>query len=314
MSKPIKAFAGCVLALAVAVFCLPLFGFTVGVDANVGRDGKANVSFSAVSELGKDEFKTRAEEYVEGYNNLSTATDCVKLGKITKTDGGYDVEVSFRRVDKVKAAGAFGYGNASEYSIEESEKCRQLRYWSNGDLHSTTRVAKGKTVNAVTIGRPRDGYGTDEILPRSSDGTVMDTDKFFSELSSVKGSVKIITFCLLDLDGVERVTVNFPGAVKYYAGQNIVKEGNTFELKPVKIKADINPSDGGDIISKTEINAIAGYVVFDIGPSPLLIALISVIAAAAAGGIAAFIVHVYKLGKRAIAAETEEEKEKEVEA
>lgn len=283
----------------------PLFGFTTTADASVTRGGKFEAVVTVKSALGEKEFRDELNAYIDGFNSVSGDKDCVKVTGVKPAENGYEVSVSTRRADKIKVSGAFYYGKASEFAAEESENRRRLQYYANGDLHASLRVSRRDVVQNVTVGRPRDSYASDPILPRDENGNIADTDEFFTALAATDERVKLMN-CFLIVEHVEKITVTFPGKILYYAGQDVEKTGErTLTLKPVEIYAQISRSDVTDAPQKERVNNVTAYAVYDTGTSPAAIAAIAIGATAVAGGLAAFVIYLIVIGKRAI---REEEK------
>ena len=59
--------AACMLALA-----FPAFGFTLSGEAKLGRDGKASVRLTIVSELNETDFHEKLDAFVTAYCNDSS--------------------------------------------------------------------------------------------------------------------------------------------------------------------------------------------------------------------------------------------------
>ena len=92
--------------------------------------------------------------------------------------------------------------------------------------------------------------------------------------------------------------MSFPANIAYYAGNDMkLVNKNTIEMRPVPIMAEITSTEGEMIPEDKEIGAIFGYVIYEKGISPA--AMFGIIAGTivAGGLIAAFILHLIKLGK-----------------
>lgn len=97
--------------LAASVFAALIFvcfsGFTLTGSAKIRYSGKGTAAFSVISDAAEQEFRQAAQDYVDGFTVRSGESDMITLEDVKKTENGYNVEVSFRRLDKVKAMANF---------------------------------------------------------------------------------------------------------------------------------------------------------------------------------------------------------------
>lgn len=285
--------------LAASVFAALIFvcfsGFTLTGSAKIRYSGKGTAAFSVISDAAEQEFRQAAQDYVDGFTVRSGESDMITLEDVTKTENGYNVEVSFRRLDKVKAMGEFFLQKTSSFVPETSETGEMIRNWEAGMFAVTETiyyksVAKSVDIDVTTV--------ADGLRLYTAGGKEIAVDELDAYAAGAGDKSTAAAFCLLDVGCVESVTVSFPADIAYYAGgdMRLVNE-NTVEMRPVFIEAEITSTEGNMIPETKDVGTIFGYVIYEKGLSPAAICGIVAACVILGGLLAAFFVYLVKLGK-----------------
>lgn len=285
--------------LAASVFAALIFvcfsGFTLTGSAKIRYSGKGTAAFSVISDAAEQEFRQAAQDYVDGFTVRSGESDMITLEDVTKTENGYNVEVSFRRLDKVKAMGEFFLQKTSSFVPETSETGEMIRNWEAGMFAVTETiyyksVAKSVDIDVTTV--------ADGLRLYTAGGKEIAVDELDSYAAGAGDKSTAAAFCLLDVGCVESVTVSFPADIAYYAGGDMrLVNKNTVEMRPVFIEAEITSTEGNMIPETKDIGTIFGYVIYEKGLSPAAICGIVAACVILGGLLAAFFVYLVKLGK-----------------
>ena len=285
--------------LAASVFAALIFvcfsGFTLTGSAKIRYSGKGTAAFSVISDAAEQEFRQAAQDYVDGFTVRSGESDMITLEDVTKTENGYNVEVSFRRLDKVKAMGEFFLQKASSFVPETSETGEMIRNWEAGMFAVTETiyyksVAKSVDIDVTTV--------ADGLRLYTAGGKEIAVDELDAYAAGAGDKSTAAAFCLLDVGCVESVTVSFPADIAYYAGGNMrLVNKNTVEMRPVFIEAEITSTEGNMIPETKDVGTIFGYVIYEKGLSPAAICGIVAACVILGGLLAAFFVYLVKLGK-----------------
>lgn len=285
--------------LAASVFAALIFvcfsGFTLTGSAKIRYSGKGTAAFSVVSDAAEQEFRQAAQDYVDGFTVRSGESDMITLEDVTKTKNGYNVEVSFRRLDKVKAMGEFFLQKTSSFVPETSETGEMIRNWEAGMFAVTETiyyksVAKSVDIDVTTV--------ADGLRLYTAGGKEIAVDELDAYAAGAGDKSTAAAFCLLDVGCVESVTVSFPADIAYYAGGDMrLVNKNTVEMRPVFIEAEITSTEGNMIPETKDIGTIFGYVIYEKGLSPAAICGIVAACVILGGLLAAFFAHLVKLGK-----------------
>lgn len=285
--------------LAASVFAALIFvcfsGFTLTGSAKIRYSGKGTAAFSVISDAAEQEFRQAAQDYVDGFTVRSGESDMITLEDVTKTENGYNVEVSFRRLDKVKAMGEFFLQKTSSFVPETSETGEMIRNWEAGMFAVTETiyyksVAKSVDIDVTTV--------ADGLRLYTAGGKEIAVDELDAYAAGAGDKSTAAAFCLLDVGCVESVTVSFPADIAYYAGGDMrLVNKNTVELRPVFIEAEITSTEGNMIPETKDIGTIFGYVIYEKGLSPAAICGIVAACVILGGLLAAFFVYLVKLGK-----------------
>ena len=290
--KLIRYMAACLFAALVFV-CFS--GFTLMGSAKIKYSGKGSATFSVISEEEEQPFKEAVEAYAEGFRVRSGENDAIFVESVSKTENGYNVEVSFRRIDKVKAMGEFFLQKTSSFVPETSETGEMIRNWEAGLFACTQTIYYKSVAKSVDIGVDEIADGLQLYSAGGAEVSLEELDKYAAGASDKSTAA---AFRLLDVGCVESLTVSFPANIAYYAGNDMkLVNKNTIEMRPVPIMAEITSTEGEMIPEDKEIGAMFGYVIYEKGISPA--AMFGIIAGTivAGGLIAAFILHLIKLGK-----------------
>lgn len=285
--------------LAASVFAALIFvcfsGFTLTGSAKIRYSGKGTAAFSVISDAAEQEFRQAAQDYVDGFTVRSGESDMITLEDVTKTENGYNVEVSFRRLDKVKAMGEFFLQKTSSFVPETSETGEMIRNWEAGMFAVTETiyyksVAKSVDIDVTTV--------ADGLRLYTAGGKEIAVDELDSYAAGAGDKSTAAAFCLLDVGCVESVTVSFPADIAYYAGGDMrLVNKNTVEMRPVFIEAEITSTEGNMIPETKDVGTIFGYVIYEKGLSPAAICGIVAACVILGGLLAAFFVYLVKLGK-----------------
>ena len=285
--------------LAASVFAALIFvcfsGFTLTGSAKIRYSGKGTAAFSVISDAAEQEFRQAAQDYVDGFTVRSGESDMITLEDVTKTENGYNVEVSFRRLDKVKAMGEFFLQKTSSFVPETSETGEMIRNWEAGMFAVTETiyyksVAKSVDIDVTTV--------ADGLRLYTAGGKEIAVDELDAYAAGAGDKSTAAAFCLLDVGCVESVTVSFPADIAYYAGGDMrLVNKNTVEMRLVFIEAEITSTEGNMIPETKDIGTIFGYVIYEKGLSPAAICGIVAACVILGGLLAAFFVYLVKLGK-----------------
>lgn len=285
--------------LAASVFAALIFvcfsGFTLTGSAKIRYSGKGTAAFSVISDAAEQEFRQAAQDYVDGFTVRSGESDMITLEDVTKTENGYNVEVSFRRLDKVKAMGEFFLQKTSSFVPETSETGEMIRNWEAGMFAVTETiyyksVAKSVDIDVTTV--------ADGLRLYTAGGKEIAVDELDSYAAGAGDKSTAAAFCLLDVGCVESVTVSFPADIAYYAGGDMrLVNKNTVEMRPVFIEAEITSTEGNMIPETKDIGTIFGYVIYEKWLSPAAICGIVATCVILGGLLVAFFVYLVKLGK-----------------
>ena len=290
-----KLFKYLVASVFAALIFVCFSGFTLTGSAKIRYSGKGTAAFSVISDAAEQEFRQAAQDYVDGFTVRSGESDMITLEDVTKTENGYNVEVSFRRLDKVKAMGEFFLQKTSSFVPETSETGEMIRNWEAGMFAVTETiyyksVAKSVDIDVTTV--------ADGLRLYTADGKEIAVDELDAYAAGAGDKSTAAAFCLLDVGCVESVTVSFPADIAYYAGGDMrLVNKNTVEMRPVFIEAEITSTEGNMIPETKDIGTIFGYVIYEKGLSPAAICGIVAACVILGGLLAAFFVYLVKLGK-----------------
>ena len=98
------------------MFVILFGGWTGGGVASLKHNGKANATFTVESDETESEFLKNLERTISGYNDDSGDSDYIKIKSCSRKDGAYEVQLNFRRIDKVKAAGNYEWNSFSSFA------------------------------------------------------------------------------------------------------------------------------------------------------------------------------------------------------
>lgn len=299
-----KWFRCCVAVIMLFATLCACSAFTLTGSAKIKYSGKGEATLTVRSDLDETAFKQSVADYVEGFATQSGESDRVTLKSVKKTDDGYAVQVSFRRIDKVKVMGECFLSKTSAFVEESSETGEMIRGWESGYFATTQNIMYKDTLKQIDIDPAAYADGT---VLRKANGDQIDVEELSSYAKKAGENSTVAAFRLLDVSCIESVRVSFPADVLYYAGGDVeLIDDNTVEIRPTLIEATIVSTEGGAIDTKTEqIGTIFAYVVYEKGLSPLAIVAIVIGSLLIVGLIVAFLLHIWKLSKNAKKSEKE---------
>lgn len=219
----------------------------------------------------KDAFLTYFQIYLNSINNHSGDNDYLTVEQCHKTEKGYSVTVSTRRVDKLEGIGeiAFSAGDKMQPEIQEElknfikgiVKTRVLRVYPGEDAKENlyfigySDYSKNQNVNL----QPVDFHS----------GETVDTDAFMSALTA--GDKQLLIYKLPDMSFIEKISLTLPGDIQYIPAQGVtVVNERTLEITPVTLNANIKDRNG----SETTLDTMIGYIVYQKNLSPVALGAI----------------------------------------
>lgn len=283
--------------LAVLMLCVTMFftlcGFSMNMEASLKRNGKGSAVLTFETDTSLEEFETKLNEKITGYNNISAANtqtsgkDLLVVKSIEEVENGYSVEIAFRRIDKLAVSGRFELAKLSEYlegylvnpnldaenmSAEDviNYKKQTLVKWSKGDM---TGVTVDGLHRLMTV-QDKEDLAL-KAQPKSISGEEVDIDSFISEGKQAKSNAEILTFFVLGVDDVTSVQMTFPGKITYYAGEGMEIIGeDTVKMVPSVKMVQIKGQGEEISLENEEVGCLIGYIVYEEGVSPATIAAI----------------------------------------
>lgn len=307
-----KAIFFILTALLAIPLALCFSGWTGSGEATLDHSGKATAELIVESEEDIADFTERLNRIVGGYNDNSGDDDFIKVTSVNAATGGYRVGLKFRRIDKVKAMGDFGWNSLSTY-VSYADNRKVLENFSDGNWGGTWSVYYEGKAGSVQLARRGDGQT--QISPRDINGNEQEINTFLDAAAQAKDADKMFMCRLVDVGNVTSLKITFPGTIRYYAGNSAAVVGkDTIELKPSEVQAQMvvrykmaadengEESLAEEILVNEPINAIMGYVVYEQSLSPSAIAGIVILSVIVVGGIAALAVYFTMRGKKVKAA------------
>ena len=296
-----------ILKIFALVFACILMIFTFGgasaeVKFNYGFKSKVKVTLE--NSLTETEFKNQCQKFVDGYNIVSGDNDIVQIQSIRSIDGGYELCLKLRRIDKVKGMGDFDYAEFAKFAEEESERRTLIERWANGSWRYSVSVSINGERGSVEI--DRNHKGKNPVLPKTLNGETLTIEDFFDKGKTAKDNEKLVLFRLINtqeiMGEIKSIEVTFDGKIKYYAGNGIeIKDEKTVVLTSTVLQGNIFAKDeNGEVQScfNQDLNVIYGYVVLKQGLSPLAVTAIIALSIGFIGLIVAICVAFTRMGKK----------------
>ena len=278
---------GCLLAAALAlslVVCISIFVLSTQTAVYPGTtsitlfdSGKCSATIevdgSKLDPGLEDEaaFLAYFQTYLDSINSRSGDSDYLTVEECQKTEKGYTVTVSTRRVDKLSGIGEIEF-SAGDSMLPEVEDT--LNSYIKGNLKvRVLRVYPGEEAKEKLFFI---GYSTHSKNPnlklRPVDiqtGEKVDTDAFMNALTA--GGKQLLMFNLPDMSFIEKITLTLPGDIQYIPSQGVkAVDGRTVEITPVKLNANLKDRNGPE----TTLEAMVGYVVYQKDLSPVALGAI----------------------------------------
>lgn len=291
----------------VLLFILPFLylsfcGFTATGNMKIGHNGKGNMIMTVESTLSQTEFSKQLRSVINDFNTASGQSDMLKIKEVEKIASGYEVNVQFRRIDKIKTRGEFFWYKAKPLKAKQSMELDKLGRWELGDINCRVDVFYDGLRGSVAILKPREGGPKHVVVPHAVDGKEL-TVKQLTE--KIDGDAQVFLYQNCDTLGVTSVRITFPGKITYYGGENVrIIDESTVKMTPVTLKAKVTKNDVNSlepIITEEEVNVFVGYVVFDMSISPFLITVIVIACIAVVGVIVYTCISLHIRGKRILA-------------
>lgn len=295
----------CVLS---AMFVILFGGWTGGGVASLKHNGKANATFTVESDETESEFLKNLERTISGYNDDSGDSDYIKIKSCSRKDGAYEVQLNFRRIDKVKAAGNYEWNSFSSFA-GYAENRKLIENLAKGNWRNTWSLYYNGAAGSVQF--DKNAEGQTKILPRTADGQKLSAEEFLNAADGAKKNEKIFVFRMPDMGNVRSLKITFPGTITRYAGNNVSLAGDdTIEIGSTKTVAalvhryrlDINENGEEELkeelLTDVEVNAMLGYAVYEQSLSPAAIAGITIFCVALGGCIAALAAALIARGKK----------------
>ncbi len=293
------------------------YGFSVQGTAAIGYNGKGSATLTFESEVSLVEFKEELAEKLKGFNVVSGDDDMLVAKEVEQTEGGYEVTVSFRRLDKIKLNGDFYLESWSEFVAEGSESLALLEKLDRGNLSCTVSAHYDGILGQITVPRT----AVESISPKQAAGEATELEAFVAEGQTSEKNAKMLLFRLFDLDGVTRAEVTVPGKIRYCGGDVNILSENTFEVEPGKINAtvlrnkvvvDENGTEKFEAeVTNEDVSMLVAYIVYDQYTNPAVYWLIGIAAAIVAGMFVTIYMYFRRTGQKILKREALIEEGKE---
>ncbi len=294
---------GKTLVATSSVFFATLSG--ANISATLKHNGKSEAELTCVSSLNYDDFKAKVDTKVSEYNIASGYSDAITVKSVSSTEGGYNVKVALRRADKVKIQGSFQYSSWSEFAVEGSEAKKLVENGAKGNISTTVQAYYEGKLASVSISRS----DRVEVKPYNVSGESVETEIFLNEAASAGKNDKMLFFRVFDVSSVSKVSLSLPGTLRYVGGEGVKANGSSeVEITPVNVPVTVTKTityeEGGVEKTKTESEkktdalGFVGYFVYTQSLSSFAITMICIGSVLGAGLIAAFLLYIYRLGKK----------------
>lgn len=297
------------LATSLLLPILP-FGFSADATASATIDhaGKAKAVVSIASDLPMGDFTQRAKAKVRDFCVVSGYKDAVSIESIAEKEGGYDLSMAFRRLDKVKMQGTFLFGEFSSFSAEGSEARKAIENASRGNIETICGAYVDGSYATMKVSR--DTRVT--ITPKNAAGEEVALNDFLAASSAANSSDTMLFYRAFDTESVNKITLKVPGEVTYLGGEGIrALSADTLELTPVDIPVTITKTityideegiekTSTEVEKKDDAKGFAGYFVYRKSLSPVAIAFIVLGGTLVLGGLIAAFIYFTRLGKQEI--------------
>lgn len=209
---------------------------------NLLNSGKSELYLNVKDDVLPFQSEKECKEYFQDYFKLLNGClgdedkDFLKLESVNKTAQGYRVKVSTWRIDKIGGLGLIAYGTGKHFSDLAGSllNVKVLREYTQGIFRPTVLRAKPEqgTENVQFLKSDNSVV----INPQTAKGKTVVFGKFENYLE--KTSDKIAVVNLIDLDFVEKITINVNGKIKYCSSEHLrVVDKDTVEITPIEMKA-----------------------------------------------------------------------------
>ena len=238
--------------LIIAGFIVALIGVFFGsaslLRTSNMRDGKARVEVAVKKEKVSEEapdlssFSSYFNDYVERLNSASGYYydyAYYTVNGYRESDDAFFVDLSTRRVDKLKGLGGFDYGLSEQYFEIDKSRSENLEYFYDGkDRVALNRVYPDGTESLFRVS----ALGHSLCLNTAQGQPLAFAD---AEKAMTSSGNHVVHFNLIDLPMIESISVKVDGSVCYYSSltkggekiKNVVVEDNRVTIYPVSAKA-----------------------------------------------------------------------------
>lgn len=283
--------------------------------ASLSHDGKSEASLTVASALNQEEFETKTNNKIQGYNTVSGLSDAVSLKSISVIEGGYRVDVSLRRADKVKIQGSFDYEEWSNFAADGSEARKSVENANRGNIATTVENYYDGSRGNIVVSR----NSVVKVSPKKLDGESVGVGSFLDEAAASSDRCMMLFFGVFDLEGVKSMKVSVPGTLKYTGGDGVkASSSSEVEITPINVPVVVtktvtvidengNEKYTTEVEKKNSAQALVGYFVYEKSFSPFEITMISLGCVVGAGLLSALPIYWIVLGKREIAKKTKGE-------
>lgn len=294
---------GKTLVATLSVFFSALSG--TSVSASLKHNGKSEAELTCVSSLSYDDFKSKIDTKVSEYNVASGYSDAITVKSVSSIESGYNVKVALRRADKVKIQGSFQYSSWSDFAVEGSEARKLVENGAKGNISTTVQAYYDGKLASVSVSRS----DRVDVKPYTVSGESIETETFLNEAASAGKNDKMLFFRVFDVSTVTKVSLSLPGSIRYVGGKGAKAiSASEVEITPVNVPVTITKTityeENGVEKTKTESEKKAdalgfvGYFVYSQSLSPFEITMICIGSVLGVGLIAAFLLYIYRLGKK----------------
>lgn len=265
---------------------------TVSVDINRDGSGTAIVNIAKTEGLTKEGVEKIFSKISKGVDSQSGDDDRLKLKSVKENSNGFEVTVSFRRINYTKGLGYFDYMKSSDFASEQNKR-EMVENYDMGVYSNYTNYA-GHTYKFNNATRPNKNVAFSPINRET--GETLDYEEFVKAggVLSEKKNGMMFTFFVVDLlsvaeyaDGmeiptdisVESITFSIKGKIKIYGSKNIeIVDDDTFKVYPVTQKGKYTyyetETSTDPIQVEKDFEVFAGYVYFELAPNWLLIGIL----------------------------------------
>ena len=270
MRKPKRLIKKWIIIALVLILPLFVLGGCANVEVSFRSDktATATIVFSDETVLDGDpinmeSFTDYMNRWCQGVLDVSADKTRVSLGSLKEIEGGYSATVNLKDLTFTKGEGEYvfkdrasffnDFNNKSSLLLMEKGKANSLRKWDSTIIAPDASSA----ADLAFVSRTSDG---EEIKAESLESRNAEREFIFMFEDYFSGMV-------------EKVTLKFPGEIKFYGGKSVkLVTKDTIEITPVELEASVTRSVDGEYVTRTEnVNGILGFVMFEMYKSNIWI-------------------------------------------